>query len=152
MIVVKKGWLSILSIPISEKAFGKNKTVRGFILLPVINGIIVVLFSYLIGPFVNSFLNDFYIGIGLGIIYLISELPNSFIKRRLGIRNGEHSKKYRLFQVFMDKSDSLIGMLIFYYFVTPVDLRTTFYLFFIALSISLITSFLLHTLKIKKSF
>ena len=121
-------------------------------MLPFFSGTLALIFSYGLGPFLESNLVDCMIGIGLGLSYLISELPNSFMKRRLGIMNGEHSKKYRLVQIFVDKTDSLIGMLIFYYFATAVLFITIIELYFIALLLSLLTSFILHSIKLKKSF
>ena len=152
IVVVKKGWLAFLSIPISVKYFGKNKTIRGFIILPLFSSLLVLGFSKMEGPFLEDNLHDFYFGICLGIIYLLSELPNSFVKRKLGIANGEHSKKYRVLQMIIDKSDSLVGMLIFYYYFTPINFVGVIQLFFVALAISLSMSFVLHSLKIKKSF
>jgi hypothetical protein len=152
MVVVKKNWLSATSIPLSVKAFGKNKTLRGFLVLPFLSGSLVAIFSQLFGPFSETHSTDILIGIGLGVVYLLSELPNSFVKRKLGIGNGEHSQKYRLLQIFADKSDSLIGMLIFYYFATPVELITVIQLFVLALGVSLAASFLLYKFKLRKSF
>lgn len=152
MVVVKRDWFSILCIPLSLEYFGKSKTLRGFILLPVFSGSLVLIFSLLLGTFSGSILNDVLIGIGLGIIYLLSELPNSFVKRKLGIANGEHSKKYKTLQILMDKADSLIGMLIFYYLVMPYKGTEILLLFFLALGISLSVSFVLYSAKIKKSF
>lgn len=152
MIVVKMDWLSILSISLSKSLFGKNKTLRGFIVLPLLSGGLVGLFSQMVGPFSGSLEGDVGIGIGLGLCYLLSELPNSYIKRRLGIANGEHSKNYKWFQILMDKSDSLIGMLIFYFFIMPYDVEEILLLYLLSLGISLMTSFILFALKIKKSF
>lgn len=152
VVVIKYNGLPKLVIPISEKAFGKNKTLRGFVVLPFFSGLLVFLFSLLFGPFVDSFLFDTLIGLGLGISYLLSELPNSYVKRRLKINNGEHSEKYKLLQIFVDKSDSLIGMLIFYYLATPVEFITIIELYFIALLLSILTSVVLYSTKLKKSF
>jgi hypothetical protein len=152
IVVVKKNWLAFLNVPLSVIYFGKNKTLRGFVVLPFFSGTLVLLFSQLFGPFVVDLISDFLIGVGLGICYLLSELPNSFVKRKLGIGNGEHSKKYKTVQMLIDKADSLVGMLIFYYFVTEFNLLEVFLLFFLALAISLSVSFILHSTKIKKSF
>jgi CDP-diglyceride synthetase len=152
IIVVKNNWLSAFNIPISAKAFGENKTIRGFFVLPFFSGGLVAIFSYLWGPFMHSFLMDVFIGLGLGICYLLSELPNSYVKRKLGIKNGEHSKKNKGVQMLIDKADSLVGMLLFYYLVTPISLLETFKLFLLTLIISSSVSLLLLVLKLKKSF
>ena len=122
MLFVKKDWLAFLSIPISTKIFGQNKTIRGFIVLPVFGGFWAFVFSFALGPFVDSYAVDASIGVGLGVVYLLSELPNSFIKRRLGIANGQRSEKHKWLQMLADKMDSLIGMILFYYFVTPIGI------------------------------
>jgi hypothetical protein len=152
IIFVKKNYLSILYIPLSIKAFGRNKTLRGFILLPIFNAFWVLLFSYWQGPFVHDLSSDVFIGFGLGVVYLLSELPNSFVKRRIGIANGEHSQKYKGLQMIIDKVDSLVGMLIFYYLATPINVLDTLKLFLFSLIVSLCVSFVLYSLKIKKSF
>ncbi|MGK0428141.1 MAG: CDP-diacylglycerol--serine O-phosphatidyltransferase [Ulvibacter sp.] len=152
IIFVKKKWLSFLYIPLSTAAFGKNKTLRGFILLPLFSGFWVFIFSFWQGPFMNDIWHDLSIGFVLGMVYLLSELPNSFVKRRLGIANGEHSKKYKGLQMIIDKVDSLVGMLIFYYLVTTINATETLMLFLFSLFVSLSVSFVLYSLKIKKSF
>jgi hypothetical protein len=152
IIFVKKNYLSILYIPLSIKAFGRNKTLRGFILLPIFNAFWVLLFSYWQGTFVHDLSSDVFIGFGLGVVYLLSELPNSFVKRRIGIANGEHSQKYKGLQMIIDKVDSLVGMLIFYYLATPINVLDTLKLFLFSLIVSLCVSFVLYSLKIKKSF
>lgn len=152
MVVVKNECLSFLSIPLSVKHFGKSKTLRGFIILPFFSGSLVLVFSQIAGPFSSSIGYDLIIGIGLGFCYLLSELPNSFVKRKLGIGNGEHSKRYKALQMIIDKADSLLGMLIFYYLVMPFSGWEVILLFFLALAISLSVSFILYSIKIKKSF
>lgn len=152
IVVVKKDWLSWLCIPIAPKAFGYNKTIRGFVVLPIFCWFWVLLFSLWKGPFTISTMNDVLIGLGLGVVYLLSELPNSFVKRRLGIANGEHSKRFKGLQMLVDKADSLVGMLIFYYFVVNITVIEVLQLFVLALMVSLLTSFILHTIQLKKSF
>jgi len=152
MIVVKNNLLGRLSIPISTQLFGKNKTLRGFVVLPVLSGFISWINSMLFGPFSHATFYDLLIGFGLGLAYMLAELPNSFIKRRLGIENGEQSKKHKYFQLLMDKCDSLFGTLLFYYLVFSIHFKSIVILFFVALIIHVSISFLLVRIKIKKSF
>ncbi len=53
-------------------------------------------------------------GLLLGTGYIVGELPNSFLKRQLGIGPGESGQGFagRLFWV-VDQVDSLVGMLVF---------------------------------------
>jgi len=151
MIIVRKNWLASLAIPISVPLFGKNKTLRGFVILPLLSGAIALINSVAFGPFTYTHMEDLLIGAGLGVVYLLSELPNSYTKRRLGIANGEQSANFRWIQVFFDKADSLTGILLFYYWVAPVRWSTIVALFFISFFIHLSISYLLVMLKVKQS-
>ena len=152
MILVKKDYLSFLSIPLAPQALGQNKTLRGFVVLPLLAAFFLAIFSFWKGPFLDDIIYDIAAGLGFGLAYLLAELPNSYIKRRLGIANGEHSKKYRVLQIFVDKSDSLILMILFYYSLNLISFSASIYLFLISLLISLSLSYLLYSLKLKKSF
>lgn len=151
MIIVRKNWLAPLAVPISPPLFGKNKTARGLVVLPLLSGTIALINSIAFGPFIDNHFGDLFVGAGLGLVYLLSELPNSFIKRKLGIANGEQSANFRMVQIFFDKADSLIGILIFYYWVAPVQWPTVVALFFISFCIHLTISHLLVLLKVKQS-
>lgn len=151
MIMVKKNILANWAIPISTHWFGINKTWRGFIILPFITAILTGTFNHL---FLDNKLSTplaLFLGMGLGFSYILWELPNSFIKRRLGIANGERSKKMPLLQVFTDKADSLIGVFLFYFLVLPIGVNDILILFTASIVIHLIFSYVLFVLGIKKS-
>ena len=152
MILVKKNGASFLAIPLSIDLFGTNKTWRGFVFLPLVCAFIAFVNSCLLGCFTYSHAYDILVGAGLGLAYLISELPNSYVKRKLGIKQGELSAQYKYVQFFVDKADSIVGVLLFYYFATAIPFSDVFYLFFISLSIHIGVSLLLVRLKIKQSF
>ena len=111
MIIVNRNWFNGLAFPISKKLLGNSKTYRGIIVLPILTGLLALISSFWFGPFEMSLAYDAFVGFGLGLAYILAELPNSFVKRRLGLANGEQSKKYKYLQIFTDKSDSLIGVL-----------------------------------------
>jgi len=153
MLVVKKDVLKSLRIPLSKRLFGKNKTLRGFVVLPILTACTAGINSLLFGLHAHdTYYYYCLIGFGLGLAYMIGELPNSFIKRRLGIKNGAQSRRYKYLQILVDKSDSLISTLLFYYYVQSVPFRIIVILFFAALLIHISISYLLFLLKIKKSF
>lgn len=125
MIAVKKDWLSFLKIPIQTWTFGKNKTWRGFIIMPLATllGIIpVAYFDQLISQEQRIGISQHWIlfGLGLGFSYVLFELPNSFIKRRMGVAPGKTSEKNKKLFLVLDHIDSGLGVSLFYYFfVTP---------------------------------
>jgi hypothetical protein len=151
MAVVKQNIIAVFAKPIAIKWFGYNKTWRGFIVLPLLTALFTTAFN---GIFLNGYLQTilaFLLGFGLGFSYMLWELPNSFIKRRLGIANGERSKKMPYLQVFIDKADSLIGVLLFYYLAMPVSIKAILILFTASISIHLLLSYLLVVFRFKKS-
>jgi hypothetical protein len=152
MLVVRDNGLEKWAKPISVQLFGTSKTWRGFIILPVVTALLAASFNYI---FLDCYLsppNGVLLGLGLGFSYMAWELPNSFIKRRLGIANGERSKKMPLLQVFTDKADSLIGVFLFYYWIMPISFTEVCILFILSMAIHMSLSYLLFILKIKKSF
>jgi hypothetical protein len=152
MIVVKRNWFKSIAFPISRKMFGDTKTYRGVIVLPILTGLFALLSSYYFGSFEISIAYDAFVGFGLGLAYILAELPNSYIKRRLGIATGAQSKKYKYVQYFTDKADSLIGVLTFYFLATNFSFKTILVLFCVGLVIHVSISQLLVVIKIKKKF
>lgn len=151
MFVVKKNVFTSLAKPISPELFGANKTYRGFIFLPLAIGIVCFLGSIFRGPFSTNYFSDFLIGVGLGLAYMIAELPNSFIKRKRGIAPGESAENNRILQLLIDKTDSLFGACIFYYFAMNTGLQQILLLFFISFLLHLSISYFLVIIKLKKS-
>jgi len=106
--------------PINKELFGENKRWRGLITLPLTNTISTFLFQLLeqktfIGNYVNLLSNYNFLEYGLlvGFVFNLSELPNSFIKRRLNIPPGDESNKIAF---FIDHMDSPYGILLLYWF------------------------------------
>ena len=151
MIVVKKDWFSFLAFPISTPAFGENKTFRGFVFLPLAIGAACLAFSLLFGPLSTNPFNDFLIGMGLGLSYMIAELPNSFLKRKLGIAPGESAANFSFLQLFIDKTDSLLGACIFYFFAMNTGFGVIALLFTVSFLLHISISYLLVVTKLKKS-
>ncbi|MDJ0571206.1 MAG: CDP-archaeol synthase [Pleurocapsa sp. MO_192.B19] len=115
----------IANKPIQLQLFGANKKWRGLISLPlamvasvyllhIIENLIEILIPSLPQKailFSNFNLLEF--GLLVGFIFNLSELPNSFVKRRLDIPPGDESSK--IFY-FIDHMDSTYGVLILWYF------------------------------------
>lgn len=149
MLVVKSDFFSKLAIPIYEKAFGKNKTWRGLLFVSFTNAFVL---SFVNLTFRLNIDHDFLLGGILGIVYILSELPNSLIKRKLGVQPGMKSENHRILFILMDKTDSAFGVTLIYFLLGYTDLKTAFLLFIINSLTHLVISLLLVVLKIKSSF
>ena len=128
MIVVKKDILSYLKKPIHQRWFGQNKTWRGFVVMPFLTWPGVVIsqkLETLIDPS-SQLLNlrpGWLLALALGVGYCLAELPNSFLKRRLGIKAGLASDKNKWFFVLLDQADSAFGCLFAYQLFLPLPWR-----------------------------
>lgn len=149
MVVVKKDWLQTLKIPIWQSGFGENKTWRGVVFVPTTNAIFVLAVSYLV-PFNVPY--PFFLGYVLGLIYLLFELPNSFLKRKLGIRAGSHHETNKYLFYFLDKTDSAFGVTVIYALITRLPLGMATALFVINSVTHIVVALILVRLKIKSSF
>lgn len=105
-----------------KRIFGDNKTWKGLIGYIILNILTACLwgivckyckienYNFLYRNHSNTFVYNIMLGGLLGLAYSLFELPNSFIKRRVGIVPGKTStgfKKY--FFVILDQADSVIG-------------------------------------------
>ena len=150
MVIVKINYLRFLSIPISTRLFGINKTWRGFVLVPVINSVLCWLICLLANyeiP-VKTLLTGFI----LGVFYMLFELPNSFLKRRFGISSGEKANGIKSLFVILDKTDSAFGVSLISYFLFNLSFYNFIILFFISVFIHSSFSYLLVLIGVKRSF
>ena len=150
MLVVKRNMFPSLQIPVSARLFGENKTLRGFLLLPLLNGIILsslaVFFDFLL------FKNTFFTGALLGFSYMVFELPNSFLKRRMGIAPGQGATENRFFFTVLDKTDSAFGVVLTYWLISGISPFEAIQLFIYCSLAHFSFSGLLLLVKLKKSF
>jgi hypothetical protein len=173
MVLVKLNVLKWMNIPIWESAFGRNKTWRGVFIIVVLTGLFSILISGII-PIKYSYSLDFeelqkwnflskkdlsfqtncaILGMWLGCMYLLFELPNSWIKRRLGICAGAlaESTLQRWTFMLVDKSDSAVGVVLFYGWTFQLSLEMQIKLFIISVIIHISLAWLLYKLRIKSS-
>jgi hypothetical protein len=122
-----------LNVPINQSLFGANKKWRGLVSLPLTHAVSVFLFQLLEpliikDPLPNwillSSFNWLEYGLLVGFVFNLSELPNSYIKRRLGIPPGDESS---ILFYFVDHMDSTYGTLLlwYFYFQFPLHLILT---------------------------
>lgn len=131
VIVLKFRWLEPLRIPLDggatwrgRRLFGDNKTVRGVVVMIGVSTVVAVLQGIFRVPALEYF--DYQqadlvlIGMLLGLGFVVGELPNSFIKRQLGVAPGAHGG---VWHTLADQLDSVIGALITLSFLWIPPLR-----------------------------
>lgn len=117
MVVVSRNAWPALAVPVHRGLFGANKTWRGFVVVPLLTaaGTLPLL------P-VEAWLDPAPVGVGrwplagllAGLGYVLGELPNSFLKRRLGIAPGATPARGRWLFVLLDQLDSGVGVALAY--------------------------------------
>lgn len=172
MMWCKSKILKNLSIPIDfnknfidgKRIFGSNKTWKGFVGYIVLNILTACIWgaicnvtkieglNFLYINHKNTIIYNVIIGALLGLAYAICELPNSFIKRRIGIVPGKTSngiKKY--FFVILDQADSVIGCV----FVVSLIYKISLAMFAVYVLLGTITHILinimLYFMKLRKN-
>jgi hypothetical protein len=128
MIVVRYDILSYLKTPIHLKTFGTNKTWRGMIIVPVLTAFAMQLTvwqeQWLKTEYFNQ-ANGWFIGFMAGLGYVLAELPNSWMKRKLNIAPGQLASKHAWFFAIIDQADSALGCGLVYWcfgFLTGIEL------------------------------
>lgn len=142
MIVVKRDLFPNLKTPLNQKLFGKNKTLRGFLFVTVVTALAFIAING-----VSS--KHLFFGALLGFTYMLFELPNSFAKRRMGIKEGEASSS-KMVSFIIDKSDSAFGVSFVYCLLYGLTFFDFIQLFLFAFFIHSFFSFLLLKLSIKE--
>ena len=115
-----------------RRLLGDNKTVRGFVVLVPATGISFALLAALVagGPGISAaglwpLTPAAYglLGAWAALGFMAGELPNSFLKRRLGIPPGEAAvgRRLRAVSFVADRFDSSVGMLLALVLVVPVS-------------------------------
>jgi CDP-2,3-bis-(O-geranylgeranyl)-sn-glycerol synthase len=120
VVVLRFRWLESLCVPIDggaswrgRRVFGDNKTVRGAVVMIALSIAATMLQGIFRIPSLECFdygaANLPLVGMLLGLGFVFGELPNSFIKRQLGVAPGAHGG---LIHAVIDQLDSVIGALI----------------------------------------
>ena len=90
-------------------------------------------------------------GIIIGLAYVLAELPNSFVKRRLGAAPGELPEKNARIFMLADQLDSGILCLIAYWYFWGMPLVTCLATLVMAPVIALVVKRILFLLGLKRS-
>jgi hypothetical protein len=156
MVAVKADILSYLKKPIHHRWFGQNKTWRGFFVMPLATWPGVILAQYLetlfdlSAPLLRGH-SSLLLALILGLGYCLAELPNSFMKRRLGIQEGKTSDRYKWFFVILDQADSAIGCLLAYRLLIPVSWKLVGLTIVFGTVIHLLLNVLLYVAGVRKN-
>ncbi|MBW7477203.1 CDP-archaeol synthase [Paenibacillus oenotherae] len=147
-----------------KRIFGDNKTWQGFFGMIVFTAFWFGLMGWLTGQWTwlkeNSLLpwetyntpfTEWGYGLLWGFAYVLFELPNSFIKRRLNIPPGRNIKGWTgISFTLIDQADSVIGcVLATYIFYHPTGLEVLLFLL-IGTGIHYVVNLLLFVLGLKK--
>lgn len=156
MVAVKVDILSYLKKPIRHSWFGANKTWRGFVVMPLATWPGVLLakkietVSDLSSPLLASE-SSLGLALALGVAYCLAELPNSFMKRRLGIKEGQTSEKHKWVFVTLDQADSALGCMLAYALLIDISAPIFFGTIILGTVIHLFFNLLLYSLKLRKN-
>jgi len=144
-----------------KRIFGEHKMVRGLLVMPLA----AMLVFYLAGCFRQelptivqagtwntSCLHYGTTGFMAGLFFMLAELPNSFVKRQVGIAQGSSANNTLLKYVFIitDRIDSSLGALLVISVLVPIQALTWLWTLLIGAMVHLGFSYLLFLLGVKK--
>jgi CDP-diglyceride synthetase len=128
VVVLKTGILAGLATPLDggmewrgKPLLGPQKTWRGVVIMTALSALVSSAQSAAsrrsarlraLSPFDYSRVNPWLLGAVLGLGYCLAELPNSFVKRRLGIAPAATAERWSWVQYLVDQSDSVAGCLV----------------------------------------
>jgi hypothetical protein len=108
---IRFGLLRSLAVPIHTRLFGANKTYRGLVAvaLGTAAGFAAIRLPDVLTA-VGSRFRLALVGLAVGLAAMLAELPNSFIKRRMGVAPGAQASGLRgmAFHV-LDQVDVVVG-------------------------------------------
>lgn len=129
--VLRSRWLEPLRVPLDggatfrgRRIFGDNKTVRGAVIMIGVSTLAMILQGVFRVPSFEYFdygkVNLALTGMLLGLGFVLGELPNSFLKRQLGVAPGAHGGAWH---ALIDQLDSVLGALLLLSLVWVPPLR-----------------------------
>ena len=147
-----------------NRVFGENKTWKGFFGYVLLNIVFMVLlgiicrvagieeYNMFYYGTTNTLANNCIIGLLLGLAYAVFELPNSFMKRRLGIVPGKSmTGAKKVFFVFIDQADSIFGCVLVVCLYCSMSVGFYFAYVLVGAVTHIIINMLLYLLKLRKN-
>jgi CDP-diglyceride synthetase len=143
-----------------RRVFGDNKTVRGFVSMVPAAAAAFALCFVAAKQFAPSLPLELWsltlsgyaaLGAWAGLGFMLGELPNSFVKRQLDVAPGQgpRGRVGALVSFIVDRTDSIVGMLIALSIAVPTPWMTWVYSLLIGPGIHLAFSILLYRLGVK---
>ena len=143
-----------------KRLFGDHKTFRGFVVFVPMASAMFLLLSQVIRAAEPALAQNLWalsagayalLGFAAGMGFMLGELPNSFLKRQLGIPPGESpsTRSGRILQRLMDRLDSIVGMLIAISLTVHSPWQVWLYLCLLGPGVHEFFSFLLSRLGVK---
>ena len=147
-----------------KRIFGDNKTWIGFLYYILLCAAAQVLVGLLCRGFQLDSMNRMYavhenrlpynllVGACFGLAYALFELPNSFLKRQMGIGSGGHRKGVTgVFFFILDQIDSLIGCAIVIGIFTDAGFSELVQYILLGAAVHILVNLLLMALHARKS-
>ena len=147
-----------------KRIFGDHKTWKGFLGYILWNMVCMVLWGFvckipametynmLYVNYENTVLFNLGAGALVGFGYALFELPNSFIKRRIGIEPGKSIHgALKAFFVFFDQADSVFGCVLAVCIFTPMPVWFYFLYVVVGAATHIIINMLLYFCKLRKN-
>ncbi len=147
-----------------KRLFGDNKTWTGFFSMIVFTCAAQIIKGLILSACGGEQLDEFYLrhentplynaltGAALGFIYMLFELPNSFIKRRIDIPPGKTVRGMQGAAFFIyDQIDSLIGVMLLLVIISGISWGK--YLLYILLGgvTHIVINLLLYFIKVRRN-
>lgn len=147
-----------------QRVFGDNKTWIGFVSMVIFYCVFQIICGIVCNYFCLNTYNELYniqnntvllnciFGILCGLIYMILELPNSFIKRRLHIASGQTESGFKGILFFViDQIDSLIGVMLLLTLFSNIGLSGYIRYLSVGALTHIIINLILYLLKVRKN-
>ena len=154
VLVIKLKLFEFLKIPLdfglkinAKRVFGDNKTFLGLTIMPLAT----LFWGTIINLLLQYPINNFWLFLLPGFFYVLGELPNSFIKRRLNIAPGRVANTTGLRTLFwwIDKYDSLVAVGICYILFFNAPVIVSLVAFVIGGGIHALVDLLMHRMGLK---
>ncbi len=140
-----------------RRLFGPNKMLRGLLAMPLAGGAFFALLGARregLPPWLADGMwrmpatQYALLGLACGLAFMLAELPNSFVKRQLGIAPGLPAASPLLRAIFfvVDRCDSVLGVLIAASLLVPLPATTWYWVLLLGPCVHAAFSLMLHRL------